>query len=378
MPTQTPIKPYEGPPPTKENFTEALRPDLEEAAIAQNAAAATGIASDIGGTQGFVATVPIVRPKALRPLDLPSQRNLDQLRRQMRSNPPQVATVINLHPFPLFFPSTDIYLRGIIVPACNPGQDFAWHHIKVWSPEKAYEEGDSASLKFSAVLPIHKAAQFLRAFADPETYGGGVIIYEGGENPRNKKEVETYQQDGRPLVKLIDGIEEDQEGHQIPTTVEIPIKRNLYAMIDEHRERRNRFYKLQVKQADTNWKSGDDNRRKLVTDRHRLFAEVLYAEHIIPVLPDWDLATRLEAGLAQNNCKSCGSTVPKDAYQCKCGNIVDALAAYKDYKIEFEHAKMEMLSPEQYAEAEKVRDERAQRRAKKVSKAAKPKPVTTP
>src|SRR5713101_2358536 len=111
-------KRYEGPPATPENFTKAF-PEFEGAATRQSAAAAA--------TGGIPYALP--RAKPLRPLDEISQRNLDELKHQMRSNPPRAATVINLHPWPLMFPSTDVFLRGIVVPACNPGMEFAYHHI---------------------------------------------------------------------------------------------------------------------------------------------------------------------------------------------------------------------------------------------------------
>lgn len=329
------IKPYEGPPATPNNFADAF-PEI--------VAAVTG-------------------PKRGRnPLDAQSQRNLDDLRRQVRANPFKPATVINLHPWPLS--SNDRFIRGIVIPACEPGMDFAHHHIRSWSHDYSYAE-DGQSFKFLPIKPIEKATQFLVKFADPEVYGGGVIVYEGESHPNKMGRVELYNPDGRPQVDLKNAIEYDDEDHPVPTVQEIPIMGELSKMIAEQRQRRNAFYKARVEWADSKSKSKNDSDRRLITDQHRLMAEMLHAEGVLPALPDWNLASRMELGLSASNCKSCGNPTNKTGYACgSCGNIIDALAAYLDHKIEFTHAKMEMLSSEQMEVAVAEEAEREKKRAK--------------
>src|SRR4051812_43594146 len=128
MPEETDvIKPYEGPPATADNFTRAF-PEYERLGT-----------DGATGRAGTVATAPV---RGRMPLDAQSERNLAELRRQVRNNPFPAATVINLHPWPL--QASDIFLRGIVIPACEPGMEVAYHHIRSWSHDKKYsEDGNS-------------------------------------------------------------------------------------------------------------------------------------------------------------------------------------------------------------------------------------------
>ena len=110
-------------------------------------------------------------------LDQTSALALKALEQQMRQTPPKPATVINLHPWPLTFGATCRFLRGITVPACEPGMPYAYLHIRGYRRDWEYNE--DGSLKFKPILPIQLAAEFVREFSNKDTYGGGVIIYEG-------------------------------------------------------------------------------------------------------------------------------------------------------------------------------------------------------
>ena len=113
---------YKGPPATADNFAEsALGQEMAAAAMRPAMPVAIGVPTPM---------------RARRPLDGESQRNLDELYLQVRSNPFKPATVINFHPWDLQFPMTEPYVRGITVPKCQPGDMFSWHHIRSWSPEK--------------------------------------------------------------------------------------------------------------------------------------------------------------------------------------------------------------------------------------------------
>jgi hypothetical protein len=340
MSTTETIKPYTGPAETPENFETAF-PELVRAA------------------QGL--------SRGRNPLDDQSQRNLDELRRQVRSNPFKHATVVNLHPWPLSI-NSDRFVRGIIIPACNPGMEFAYGHIRTWSHDHSYNE-DGMSFKFTAIKQIDKAAQFLVQFSDPEMYGGGVIIYEGESHPSKVGEVETYRPDGRPEVTLKNIVEYDDEGHKIPSVQELPVKRSLMEMITEQRQRRNQFYMSKVEWADSKWKSADVKDRRLITNTHRLMAEMLHAEGVLPVVPDWNLATRMELGLAAANCKGCGTPVNETAFKCvTCGHILKALEAYEAGAINWEHAAMDTMSADEWLKAEEIKSAREAARATAQSK----------
>ena len=320
------IKPYDGPPATPDNFTRAF-PEMEKAA-----------------TSG----APIQRGRI--PLDPQSERNLAELRRQVRANPFPAATVINLHPWCL--QSSDTFLRGIVIPACEPGQDFSHHHIRSWSHDKRYAE-DGMSFLFSAIKPIEKAAQFLLKFADPQVYGGGVLIYEGDKHPNKMGDVELYSPDGRPMVTSRQGYEFDDENNRLPATFDDPIKGNLHKMIEDARKTRNEFYLTQVRWADERFKSADVKDRRLITNMHRLMMDVLVAEGILEQPLDWNLTSSLDKNKLAITCKGCGSPIANAAYRCTtCNNIIDAYEAFMDYAIEWGHAKLETLSDEQFKMAE--------------------------
>lgn len=342
MPESAPIKPYEGTPATAANALDAF-PELERM---------------------------IKGGKGINPLDRVTQANLDDLRRQVRANPFRPATVINLHPWPLQFSMTTEFVRGIVVPACNPGDEFSHHHIRGWSADKSYNE--DGTMKFSAIKPIDKAAQFLRAFADPEQYGGGVLIYEGEGHPLKVGEVETYRPDGRPEVTLKVGYEYDNEQQPYKVEQDVPVRRKLLEMIVEERQRRNARYMHRVQIADDHHKSGDAERKRLITPMDRLMAEMLKAEGFLATVPDWNLASRLEQGLSETKCPSCGGIPDASAFRCvKCSHILKPFEAYKAAAIEYGNAAMDLMTSEEWASADEIKAERDKARTEAAALRAK-------
>lgn len=295
------------------------------------------------------------------PLDDATAGALNEWKRQMRATPPKPACVFNLNPFTLDFGMGDLYLRGIVVPAWSPGMPYpAKHVIRHPRHESFYNEDGSRG--FKTILPIHMAAEFLREYSHKDNYGGGVIICEGDVNPEKAGpdfEVELYDPMGRPIIRLQQGIEYDAENNPVPVELEIPIKRKLSDQFEEARKSRNAFYRKQVQKAEHDWRLPDGRGKQNVTAVHDLMADILVAEGLLAKKPDWNLTSRLEEGLAGNDCKACGSTPKLGAYKCvTCGNILNALEAYKDFAIEFDHGKMAMLTSDELEEAELVKMER--------------------
>ena len=277
--SDAPVKLYDGPPATPDNFTTAF-PEFD---------IKKGKTIEAPGA-GRMGTAP---QRGLRPLDVDSQRRMDEAYRQIRTNRPKPATVINLHSFELAFPSTNQFLRGIRVPACKPGEPFAFHHIRTTSLDKSYKE--DGTFEFSPIIPIQKAAQFLVAFADPEVYGGGVIVYEGDRNPDNVEMVETYGPTGLANCTQMNGYEEGDEGEKIPVVIPVPIKKNLHEMISEQRAKRNEKYLREVEHANELWGAKEPHIRREVirSPKYRLMAEMLLAEGLLKEKhrPDWMLAS---------------------------------------------------------------------------------------
>jgi hypothetical protein len=298
--------------------------------------------------------------KGTNPLDEVTATNLNELKRQMRSTPPKPATVINLNPMDLEFGATNLYMRGIKVPACNPGMPYSKYHIRHWRHESFYLEGGERN--FRPILPIHMAAEFVREFSHKDNYGGGVIVCEGEINPEKLApdfEVETYDQMGRPITMDRQGVEYDEENHAIATIIQTPVRRRLHDLITESRSARNAFYRKQVRKAERDYRLPDGRGKANISEVHLLMAQVLHADGELPVMPDWNLTSRMEQGLSDHNCKACGNVPREGAYKCQnCGNILNALEAYKDFAIEFDHAKMAMLTSDELEEAELVRMER--------------------
>lgn len=353
---EAPVKPYQGPPATPDNFTEAYK----EFDIPKGQVEAAG-----GGR--LVTGTPV---RGLRPLDTDSQRRLDQFWRQIRMNRPAPATVINLHPWELFFISTNPFLRGIRVPPCQPGEPFAYHHIRTVSADKSYKE--DGTFEFAAVLPIQKACQFLVAFADPETYGGGVLVYEGDQHPNNMKQVETYGPNGSLNVTKVNGYEEGDEGEKIPVVIDHPIRRDLHEMITQQRLLRNEHYLRQMDVANELYGSKEPKARREVTKspKYKLMARMLDSEGLLPKeCETWALLAPgtepvQEPAVPVELCKRCGAALT-GGYACgACNNIIDPLAAYMDFAIEFEHAKMASLDTGQRKEAQTEKERREKAAAK--------------
>lgn len=323
----SPIVPYQGIPATKETFAQAF-PEVEVART----------------------------NKGVTYLDPISRRNLDDLRRQMAATPPQHATVVNLLPWELSFPVGMPLLRGLVVPACHPGMPFSYYHIRSWRADRELMSNDEGSWAFRPITPIMQAGQFIREFLNKDNMGCGVIIYEGGQHPDKMKEVETYDNLGNPVTLERSGVMYDEEQRSIPQTISVPVKGSVPDMLRSHRETRNKAFFKRVQDADA-WYRNEKTRHQ-VTDLHRVMADVLVAEGLIPVAPDWNLSSRLQQGLSEHNCPACQQPVAAKAYKCDCGNVIDPLAAYMDSWITIEHAKMERLTEDQW---ELVHKEQARR-----------------
>jgi hypothetical protein len=331
------IKPYQGPPPTADNFA-VSHPQLTDAI-----------------------------KKGVNNLDPESQANLNDLMQTMRLSPPKPVTVVNLHPWPLAFGYGVRLLRGITVPACPPGQPFAHSYIRIWRKDWMYNE--NGSLKFVPILPIQIAGEFVREFSNPENDGGGVLIYEGEHNPDKAGEVETYDTMGRPVTKPIQTFEYDEENNKIPVLGTQPIKRKFVDVLKEAITARNRVYFRKVQTADRDWNLPDGRGKKNIHEKHLLMAEVLFAEGIITELPKWDLSSRLDEGLEEGNCPACASPKRSGAFKCaNCNHILDPVEAYRNSAIEYGHLSMEALTSDELDSIEEIRDEREKARSKFMAK----------
>ena len=301
-------------------------------------------------------------------LDTETQANLNELMLAMRRDRPKPATVINLHPFELQFNADNYLLRGHSIPACLPGMPYNYKAIRGWRHDGgSYNE--NGSRKFKAILPIDVAGQFAREFNKIETFGPGVLIYLGDSHPDKVGLVETYDPLGRLITVDKAGQDYDEEDRPIPVTLKEPVTRKFTDLLRELRKARNDFYLTRVQQADQ-WATKDNGKfSSWIQSSHRLMAEVLYHDGIIQSVPDWKLSTRMEKGLAEDNCRGCGRPVIKKAHTCEhCGNVIDALAAFEDGAIQFDHAKISLLPDEEYAKAEAIHKERAKRLAKRQKK----------
>lgn len=299
--------------------------------------------------------------KGQNPLDDVTRGNLEDLKRTVRTNGYKHATIINLNPIPLEFGATNLYMRSIVVPACEPGMQYGKHCIRHWRHEGFYDE--DGTRHFKAIFPIRLAAEFVREFGHKDNYGGGVIICEGDINPEKCSpdfEVEVYDDIGRPVTTPQPSIEYDEENNPIAVVNQLPVRRKLWDIIHESRKKRNAHYKTVVARMERDWALPEGRGKFNVTDVHRLMAHVLLADGERVKLPDFCSAASMEeAGMADTSCKACGNTPRAGAYKCQnCGNILNALEAYKDFAIEFDHAKMAMLTSDEMEEAELIKLER--------------------
>lgn len=303
-------------------------------------------------------------------LDALTNKRLNDIVRRKRSNPPPPATIINLHPWKLEFSTGIPLLRGVTVPPCQPGESYSWKHIR-----HARHDGfpkEDGTRDFEIIAPIQIAGEFVREFGSDDNYGGGVIIYTGERSPDKVDEVETYDLRGKPIEMQSMAVEYDEEENPVSVPVNVPVKRKLLELIEEQRELRNQRYMRRVQVADSYYKSNDPKLRRLIIDTDRLMAEVLKADGIIPRMPDWNMATAMEQGLAGTNCW-CGATPQIDAPMCPNGHVISPLLAYQRALIEYGHVSMDGMSAEDWVEVEIIkakRDEireavRAAREAKK-------------
>lgn len=316
-------------------------------------------------SQEFARSFPIYEQavkKGVNNLDPVSQGRLNEMRAEMRSNPSRPATVVNLHPWDLMFSAGIPLLRGIQVPACPPGQIYSFHHIRVKRFEMFYEE--DGTMAYRPLRPIQLAGEFVREFSNKDNDGGGVIIYEGESNPDKVGTVETYDSAGRPMTMDKPGLEYDEDNRPQQIVEKHPVRRSFDEMLKEAIALRNKVYFDKVQRADRDYHLPDGRGRRLITEKHRLMAEVLFAEGIIPVVPEWNLASRMEQGLSENNCPACATPTRQGAFKCaSCGHILSAFEAYKAGAIEYGHVSFETMSSDEWEQAEELKAEREKNRS---------------
>ncbi len=319
----------------------------------------------------FPAVTRAITKRGVRELDDVSAQNLKDLRDMMRQSPPKPATIVNLHPWKLLFPVGDILLRGIEVPACEPGEAFAHLYIRKYRHEWKYN--DDAQLVFKPVLPITLAQEFVREFSNVDGDGGGVLIYEGEIRPDKAGRVNCYNQLGQVMTEPGEGVDYDEQDQPYQITIQKPVQKPFKELYDAAIEQRNAFYLRKIQEVDRDYKAPETRRKIQITDKHFAMADVLFKEGIIPQLPEWRMLTRLEMGLqaADQDCPACGSPRKGKAFMCtECQHVFDPLQAYLQAKIPFTHVAMDLLTPEQWviAEEERVRREGNKRAGQKAFK----------
>lgn len=298
--------------------------------------------------------------KGFNKLDPASQTSHDELYATMRSTPPKPATVINLHPWPLVIDGPRL-LKGILIPPCPAGARFQHHHIRGW--RKDWEYTEDGTLKFKAVLPIKLAGEFVLAFSNNEFSNkngcnGGVIIYEGEGHPDKAGLVETYGPTGRVITRDEPGWDFDPEENKIPVINQVPVKRELSEILKEAIAARNAYYFKRVQAADSDYR--DEKKRPFLSlEQPRLMAEVLHAEGLLPSVPVWNLATRMQQGLADDNCPSCGAPRKVDAIACsECKYALEPVECYANGIITWDQLEMHNLSTEEWEQAFEIRDQK--------------------
>lgn len=371
MPEETSLPMPGGPLPSSERIVpfEGGAVRLSPAAQ-QTSAAAAEFAKSFPLYEQILSAKTAEQRKSANRLDDKSQKSLNELRARMRSTPAKPATIINLHPWDLMFPSGIRLLRGIQIPACHPGMPFAYHHIRGYRIDWEYNE--DGTQKFTEILPITLAAQFVREFSNQDNDGGGVIVYEGDGHPDKVGEVEIYDSLGSVQTRDIPGVVYNAEDQEEAAMIAVPIKRKLAELIDEARQVRNRIYLDKYRRAYRDYNLPGGKGKFLVTPKHMLISEVLFSEGLIAKMPEWNPGDRSDEGLEQDNCKACGTPRRKGAYKClSCGNILNALEAYKDHDIEWGHGKFAALTSDEYDEAEAIHEEREKQKGER-GKAKKP------
>lgn len=359
------IKPYSGGEPGSRLAPEDIPATIpyEGGAVIQtqqSAAAAAAAKEFAGAFPSYEAA--FTGKKGINNIDPDSQARLNELRQRMRSSPPRPATVVNLHPWPLQFGGNDIFLRGIVVAACNPGQPFAHQHIRSYRVAKQYKE--DGTFEFYPILAIHMAGQFLRDFANADIYGGGIIIYEGESHPDKVKDVEVYDQTGRLVTVREMGTEYDEEDRAVRVPIDKPVRKNFADLLAQQTKVRNDFYLARVKKADQDYNRPDGRGKMLVSNLHCLMADVLFAEGIIAEVPKWDLKGSFEQGLKDDPCPACGSFPKADSFKCmSCGHVLLPFDAYMNGAIEYGHASMELLTGDEWELVEKEKERRTTTKA---------------
>jgi hypothetical protein len=244
------------------------------------------------------------------------------------------ASVVNLMPFPLNVNGV-IHARlagkdGNQVPACKPGEPYA--HFKIKDLHWAIRDDGAGMDNVDnytpvAISPMELAEDYSREFLDRMGVGG-VIIYQGGEEPNSE---------------------------------------GLKQKLAEAKKARNEWLLRKVREAETDWAEASGNGRKNITELHRKAAEMLLYEKVLKHQPAWLLAVNSVDGQSPDPCPGCGEVADPRAAMCKsCRYVFNPVAAYKATLIEYDHISMARLSKEEWIEVNKLKAERdAARKAAK-------------
>lgn len=254
------------------------------------------------------------------------------------------AMILNLNPFPM---KIEHGLIQYIVPACKPGKDFEAKKIdtpRIYMQYRATHEVSQGvgqrDYDAKAISPIEQAMEFFSVYStgsDTERPLGGIVVFEGTEehlqDPRAKVRVPFIQMRGK--FKLLRFREE-----------------LLTALIIQARELQ-RMKTLEMIQMGQTY-FDDPQRKNLLTDEHRTYAQFALDKRWIQTLPVWNSARSTEAPI----CNACGAEYVSKVGQCKCGYVADPLLAYKEAVISYDHVRMDSLTEEQWKEARGIKAKR--------------------
>jgi len=216
---------------------------------------------------------------------------------------------------------------GNQVPACKVGESYA--HFVIQDLHWAIRDEGAGMDNVDnytpvAIVPMELAEDYSREFLDRMGVGG-VIVYQGDENPESP---------------------------------------GLTAKLEEARRARNVWLLRKVHEAETEWADTSGRGRKNITELHRKAAEVLLNIKMLKHQPAWLLAVNGENGELPDPCPGCGEVADRKAVVCKsCRYVFQPIDAYKAAMIEYDHMSMQRLTEEEWREVNEIKEQRDKAKA---------------
>lgn len=267
-------------------------------------------------------------------------------------------TILNMNPYSLKINGGVLFPEEI--PACPIGTScvaYVLRDIKWQSKDNGCDQQGMMQMEPIPYVPLTLAAEYIREFMQTDTAFGGVLCYVGSAFNFDADGKIISMTDLHPSKMAKDAVVEVPELNFDNGELFVDTRKRKFKEIFDHAKTKQKSSVKRSLQRATTWYE-NEHQKNYVNDTHRDLARLALADGIIEKLPQWVLQDADTVGHA-DPCVAC-QVIPKPgAILCtNCGQIFAVLAAFKNGRIAYGAAEMELLTADEWKIANQIHADR--------------------